>query len=97
MLGGHQKVLDGVASLEMDLDSHLATNVLEAFVQLLSKWCHHINIVIVVVDVVLGFGDAVSMVSVSGGRGLHSLGSTVNGIGKYVFLHHNLVPNHLAP
>ena len=31
ILGDHQEVLDGIASFEVDLDPHLATNILEAF------------------------------------------------------------------
>ena len=31
VLGGHQEVPDGVTSFKMNLDSHLTTNILEAF------------------------------------------------------------------
>ena len=72
VLGGHQEVLNGAASLEMDLGPYLATNVLEGFASPLGVWYHYVDVVMVVAAVVvvgdmvvvLGLGNAMSMVAV---------------------------------
>ena len=62
ILGGHQEVLYGVSFLEVDLDSNIATNVLEAFTHIHGVGYQHIDVVMVVV--VLDHGAAMSMVAV---------------------------------
>ena len=62
VLGSNQEALDGVPSLEMDLDSLFARNVLEAFTITLGVGYHHMDVVVVAIVVVFGLVDAMFMV-----------------------------------
>ena len=44
VLGGHQEVLDGIASFEVYLYTMLAANVLETFTEPSSVRYHHVNV-----------------------------------------------------
>ena len=52
VLGGHQRILDGVASFKIDPDSHLTANVLKSFAKSFGVWDHHINVPFAVIAVV---------------------------------------------
>ena len=51
IIGGHQEILDGVASFEMYPDPYIIMNILIAFAKPLDVWDHHVNVPVVAVAV----------------------------------------------
>ena len=56
VLGGHQEVLDSVASFEMDLDFHPSGITLKTFAMPFGVWDHHVNVPVVTAAAVAAGG-----------------------------------------